>query len=448
MHRTLCPGLFAAKLAAIVLFLAFAISFPLAAQNADKPDSEGVIGNTAPLVSLTFNGLSHFSEAQALEVSALHVGQIVGKDDFKAAADRVAQSGGFDRVAYRFSSGPTGVTLQFDLVETSRLISCVFENFVWFSDDEIAQAVEPTVPLYTNRTIPANGPSLNQMTDALDALLQSESIPGAVQRISMGTGAGDVTRISFRVNGVTEPVTAVSFPGADGGHIGDLQGASFGLIGQDYSMVDTEQFVGFTLGAYYRHRGYFRIQFGEPRARLVDAAGGAPYKVAVTIPVSEGPVYLWGGQTWTGNQAIKSGDLDKMLAMAPKQVADGDALDAGIAAIRKAYAAHGYIDTAIQRQDHFDDDARVMNSDFSIVEGVQYHMGHVTFTGVADSQAKKLTSEWQLKPGDIYDGTYFETTFLKKASFPVSSGKRNANVNVVLKRNPQTATVDVTFIVR
>lgn len=436
MKPSTSRGLFAAKLAIHFLLL---LHFGLAAQTNTF--------NKTRLVNLKFNGLSHFTDSQAAAASGLHVGQSVGVDDLNGAANKLAQSGGFTHVAYRYSTDATGIAVQFDLSENQNLLPCIFDNFVWFSDDEIDQALRKSVPLY-GKTVPEDGPTMDQISSALRGLLQSKSIPGDVEKLPLGAIGGSVQAMIFRVAGVSIHVKAVSFTGGSSHSVPELKSTLGQLVDQSYSNSDIQAFAETALVPIYRHHGFFRVTFGRATPTIQNSQSPGEVQVALSIPIQEGQQYSWGGAQWTGNQILKSEDLDRLLGMKPNEIADGDKITAGLQAVANAYSVQGYIDAAVQRHENIDDAALLVSYDVAIAEGIQYHMGQITFVGVPDSASKRLTGEWQLKPGAVYDGTYFQTQFMKKASWPGLYGNEGAKIGMALKRNPQTARVDVTITVR
>jgi outer membrane protein assembly factor BamA len=396
------------------------------------------------LVNLRFTGLSHFTNEQADEVAGLRQGQMVTPGDLQSSAGRLAQSGGFASVNFKYSTNAAGMSAEFTVAEVQNLLPCVFDNFVWFSDDEIGQALRKSVPLYGG-AVPEGGPSMDQISDALRALLQSKSIPGDVQRVAVAQLGGPVSAMSFRVTGVSVSIRTLSFPGANEVHDSDLQKAAAQELGRDYFVSEVETFDQVALVPVYRHEGYYRASFGVPTPKVQDSTTPGTTAVSVTIPVKEGAQYSWDAAHWSGNQAISSSDLDHLLGMTSKEIADADKIDLGLSAITKAYGTEGYIDAAINPRENIDDANLLVSYDVAVKEGVQYHMGQVTFAGVSDKDAQKLASQWQLKPGAVYNNDYALSDFMKKSSWPKPPNGKPPVIKLVLKRNPQTATVDVTL---
>src|SRR5258708_27515743 len=72
-----------------------------------------------PIESLTVEGLKNYSQAQALAVAGLKVGQLAGTQEFEAARDRLLATGVFETAGYPFapSAGSNGHSATFPRVE-------------------------------------------------------------------------------------------------------------------------------------------------------------------------------------------------------------------------------------------------------------------------------------------------------------------------------------------
>src|SRR2546426_7734359 len=61
------------------------------------------------IAQIKFEGLRKYSEAQMDELSGLHPGDVAGREDLQAAADRLAQSRFFTKVSHQFQNRGEGV---------------------------------------------------------------------------------------------------------------------------------------------------------------------------------------------------------------------------------------------------------------------------------------------------------------------------------------------------
>ena len=78
-----------------------------------------------------------------------------------------------------------------------------------------------------------------------------------------------------------------------------------------------------------------RASFGAPVAKPASNAGCEG--VDLTIPVTEGPLYLWAKAEWSANQVLSPKELDDALGMKPGEAANGKKFDKGLMEVQKAY---------------------------------------------------------------------------------------------------------------
>jgi outer membrane protein assembly factor BamA len=356
------------------------------------------------LAAVHFTGLSEITEQQAAVATGLHTGDSVTPAQIGEIQFRLAGSGVFESVVYRYTTHADDLTTYFELKESQNSLPFVFDNFVWFSRDEIDQALRKAVPLYSDRA-PIKGTTHQEILDTLVALLHSKGVDGTVEEIAFSPRPGEpLNTLLFQVKGFPMPVRSVKFPGASGLAEAQLVAASAEILGKDYSISRWTDHASYRLYALYRRNGYLRVRFGKPvGSTMGNSNGGSPVEVAVTIPVEEGFQYSWEKATWAGNRQLPSAELDRLLDMKAKEVANQDKIDAGIAAIEREYLSRGYIEVALNPRPILHDTERLANYDFSVDEGAQYRMGQVHFSGVPDAAAQKLAKNWKLKPGDFFD---------------------------------------------
>src|SRR5256886_16317233 len=90
-------------------------------------------------------GLKRLNAQQVIDLSGLKVGDITKRDAIDAAAQKLIDSGLFKKLGYRLSIKGNEAFVTFDVEEAARNLPVVFENFVWFSEQEIARAIRQDV---------------------------------------------------------------------------------------------------------------------------------------------------------------------------------------------------------------------------------------------------------------------------------------------------------------
>jgi outer membrane protein assembly factor BamA len=399
------------------------------------------------LAAVKFDGLIRFTNEQASEAIALHPGDPVDPARLAAAADVLAKSGAFDDVNYRYSSDKGTITAEFRLVETQKMLPCFFDNFVWFSDEQLDRTLRKRVPFYAGG-VPESGETVKQVIAALREMLRANGIAGDVEEIPSAVIGKGVMGFRFRVTGIAMPIRSAAFPGASAVSEKDLVGASTEVIDQDFSLNLVTTFASAGLLPIYRRRGYLRARFEHPQGRIIGAPTDLSHpEIALVLPVVEGQEFRWEKAEWAGNHEFSSEDLDRVLGMKPREVANQEKIEAGLAAVKKAYSHRGFVDASVEPQVILEDASQLASWDITIHEGIQYRMGQLHVDSLNERVAKKLAAGFALKSGDVYDGNYLPD-FIQKVAAPelLKNGVANMRSSMKIERDKQKAIIDLYLI--
>lgn len=407
--------------------------------------SPGRAQQPVTLRRIEFVGLKRLTPQQVINASGLKVGDRVTRDAIDAAADKLVQSGLFRRLGYKLRTTGNEATVIFEVEESAKGLPVVFENFVWFTEEEILAAIKADLPYY-NGTSPAAGPTPDKIAAALQKLLNRKDIPGQVE--SLPNVTKDRQELVFSIKGTRIPVCALHFPGASAIPEHELIKTSQPVLKTDYSKKDIDAFTASTLVPFYRHLGHLRVQFDPLTVTPTNSpqcAGG----VEVTIPVAEGPRYQWAGSVWDGNDKLTVTELATALGMNPGDLADATRIDNGLKKVREAYGHRGYLSAEVKESAEFDDGASRVKYRFNIIEGSRYFMGKLIISGLAAEDAEQLRAKWTLGTNAVFDDSYveiFRQTGLRE--FIIKLGQRSpggsrVKAEVETRPNAQTQTVDV-----
>ena len=358
-----------------------------------------------------FKGLERVSEAEALEKSALQVGQTVSIDDVDAAANRLLASGLFEKLSYSVKGKTDKAVVTFTVVEQKSSMAVAFDNFVWFTEEELRAAVKRRVPTFDG-TAPAAGGVTDQIKQALEDLLRERKIDGTVEYTLSSDDSGRRVEHLYTVRGPELRVCKLSFVGARAVPEETLRLKSGGILDNDYSRAYVAGFAEANLLPLYHERGYLRASFSPPKAKPENSAD-CEKGVAVTMYVDEGSIYVWDKAVWSGAAALNQQELDAALGMKAREVANRVKIDKGLAAVRKAYGRKGYLDARLRAAPDFDEENRSVAFRLQVEEGAQYHMGDVTVEGLDEVNANNLRGRWRLLHGDAFDEGYPDE-FMKK----------------------------------
>jgi len=386
-----------------LLFLLTAAACPLLAQTADNV--------TASLREVRIEGQKHLSEAQIVSITGLTVGSEIGRADLQAAADKLTQTGLFDKISYHFETR-TGVVVTYQVQESPR-VPTYFDNIPWFADSELNDAIRKKLP-YFDGTLPEGGGAVDQAADAIKELIASHGLQVTLQHEVTGNPDGDGKIQMFRVEGPSLRIEKLEF--GDAGLLTSkaVQQHLEEIVGKPYSRMAIDLFLTEAIRPVYLAKGCLHPKLGPPEIRLTGNPNlKLPEQVPVFVPVDPGPIYKWKEVHWTGNATVSEFTLSSDVGLKPGEVADGMKIEAGWDRIREEFAHHGYLDAKVDPVATFDEAAHTVSYQVAIHEGKQYRFGKMVLTGLSMAAEKKLHAAWPIPPGEIFDKIKYEEFLMK-----------------------------------
>jgi outer membrane translocation and assembly module TamA len=282
-------------------------------------------------------------------------------------------------------------------------IPCVFDNFVWFKDQEIIDEIRKDLPSFDG-SAPEAGEPIDKILGALKRMLKSKKLPSEVEyTFFSGDGYQYRPEHIFTARDAKIPVCKLVFQNSPPQLETELQQAAMALVNKDYSKVITRSFIQGTAIQVYRKYGYLRASASIQSAEIDQSCKN---NIVVRIAAEPGIAYLWDKAVWTGAQAISAQSLNSAIELKPGDVADGLKIDTALRAAYIVYQKLGRVEAQIVAKPVFDDANKRFALEVAITEGPQFRMGNFTVKGVAEKDALRLKERWMLKPGDIYDGAY------------------------------------------
>jgi outer membrane protein assembly factor BamA len=408
--------------------------FPAAFAQAPNTDGNG------KLESVNVTGSAKYRSDQIAPETGLSVGTTITKFDLQRGADRLAQLGLFASVQYRFATEDTGVRAEYQVTDAPTL-PVLFDNFPWFTDDELIAALKKGVPLFDG-TAPQRGSILNEMSSTLELLLGTRGVNSTVSIALTTAPTTDAQVMQFHVEHAGMNIASVEFtdPLAQGDR--GVQQRLADVVGQQFSRTLVELFEFEQVRPVYLSHAFLRVRFGVPVARITGSGAGA--RVAVSAPVEPGVAFAWNGVVWSGNASIASAILNGIIALKPGDPADGMKLESMWDGVRDEYTRRGYLDVNLVAAPHFDDSAKRVTYAVSITEGLMYHMGKLVLTGLSIEGERRIRAAWGIAQGAVFNKEIYEqfaNTGVKQAfiGLPFHYEK----VGRFLQEDPNSGSVDV-----
>lgn len=386
-----------------------------------------------PIEAVHVTGHKRYSAEQVVRVSGLVPGKSVSVAELDGVITRMAATGLFANVGYKYGPDATGsrLVVTFEIEEPEWKVPVLFDNFVWFSDDQLHAALSQDVPTFDG-TLPQTDGIHTLVVDSLQRFLKTQGHDRPVEFLTYTHVRTKTLKYLFKVTDPTLLVCALKLEGASPAWATRFAPAVAAQVGRAYSRVSLEGLTIGELEGTYRSRGRLDAVTGDAVVRLNDGCQG----VSVTVPITEGDEYIWDRTIWSGNMAVSTQDLDRLLGVKSGAPAETAVLDPGLSAVRGAYGKIGHVQAQLTATPRGDKTTRRANLDIHVTEGPQFRMGTLQLDGLTDADAANLTKRWKLKPGQIFDASYLDE-FRRDELLPVQKQRR------LMMRGP-IATADVT----
>lgn len=390
------------------------------AHAAGETDGEQISEAARKLIAVKVTGTTRFSQEDILAASGLQLGVIAGDEDFKKAARRLGDSGAFSDVGYSFSYSGAGTKLEFQVVEADKFLPAHFEDFVWFSEEDMRKRLKQHVPLFHGE-LPNSGRLRDEVSDVLQAMLVEVGVPGIVNYTRFSPTGGPAESVVYSVANVIIRVRNVEFTGAGEGELAQLQSAAQRLPDRQYSRTRFSALVEKQFLPVFHAKGYLKASFGPPQPSVVkeplEEGAGLPKNltlVDIKLEAHPGQQYKLSRLEWAGNKAIPTETLQPMVRARVGEPANTVQLANNLGSVKTLYGSKGYVAASIKTEADFDDAASTVALRVNINEDSVYHMGDLEFRGVDNSLTAKLRSLWKIRAGEVYDATYIND-FLPEA---------------------------------
>jgi outer membrane protein insertion porin family len=396
---------------------------------------------TFKLLAIRIAGSTRYTPQEILGETGLQIGQQVSEADFQKASALLGETGMFGDISYHFEYSDAGATLDFQLSDNPQLVPARFENFVWFSDQELAEKLHQRVPLFRGQ-LPLNGTLPDLVSDALQALLIERHVAGKADYLRSAVQDGPVTAIEFTAEGPHIVIRSLEFTGAPSDQLKLLQQAAKALSRQQYLRSAMQPLVDKEFLPMFLAHGYLKAAFGLAQPKVVEESAEGTL-VDLILAVEPGPQYNFAGTQWSGNKTFPAEKLDPLLTLQKGQPADAVQLEEDLTAVRHLYETKGYMAAEIKPLPQIDDLQRTVTYQLQVQEGDLYHMGEFDAHGLDTPTSKRLALAWKLAEGDVYDASYPETYLhsLRATTINLAQWK----VKILQNIDNREKTVDITF---
>jgi outer membrane protein insertion porin family len=227
----------------------------------------------------------------------------------------------------------------------------------------------------------------------------------------------------------------------------EIQSKERGTLSRPVVQADTARLV-----EVYRRSGRFDVRI-EPK--IIELPNN---RVDLVFEVSEGAKTGVKSIIFVGNQAyssyrlkdvIKTSTTGLLAFLQTGDIYDPDRVEADRELLRRFYLKHGYIDVQIvSAVGEYDPNLRGFVITFTIEEGQQYRFGTVDVQStIRQLDPALLRGRLRAYPGDVYNAEAVEKSVEDMTIEAAKQGFAFATVRPRAVRDPQTRTVNITFMV-
>jgi outer membrane protein assembly factor BamA len=417
-------------------FFAFANS--LSAQSTET--------GTAALHEVHADGQKILTEPQIVALTGLQSGTQVGRADLQSAADKLVACGLFAKVNYNFQTKGDGVSVTFHVEEGPRL-PAYFDNFPWFADSDLADAIRKKLPFFDG-TLPEGGTVMDQATEAVNDVLTTRGLHVTLEHQVLANPDGEGNVQSFHVEGAGIKIAKLDFSDPSLANSKVVQQHLAEIIGKPYSRMTIDLFLSEQIRPIYQKLGLLRAKLGPPEVHLTGNPNQKlPEEIPVFVPINPGTVYHWKSAQWSGNTVLSTFTLDSFIGLKAGDVADGMHIEGAWDRAREEYGHHGYLDAKVDPVAQYDDQAHTVSYHVNIEEKAPYKFRNMVVTGLSRTAETRLRQVWPITAGQAFDKTQYEEILTKLQIHPAQVfGDLPIHYDTVghwLQTEPTLGTVDV-----
>jgi outer membrane protein assembly factor BamA len=379
-----------------------------------------------PIISIEASGSERYKPAEIVAATRLKpdISKPIALDAVRDAAQKLVDSGVFSDVGYRHTAVTGGMDVQFTVKDKTadQFLPAVFENVVWLSDNELREELQKRVPLF-HGDIPLDGRLGDEVAEAVAAILKARNIDAHVTSAqSCLSGEKNCTR-NFSVDNIQIETARLNISGAPAEIVAEVQAAAKkNIIGKPYLRSQTDKLLAQLIRAACLKRGLLKPEIQDLTIAPSEHSGEG-VGVALSAQVVPGPAYRYEGQSWSGNTAISSAALEKMVHLYQHLPVDGAKLESDLENVRLQLALRGYMQARVTVQPEFDEMQGSVKYKFVVAQGPLFKMGKLDVSGFPEKVVDEVMTLWKLREGDPFDRSYVARFFQEPKILQMFGGK-------------------------
>src|ERR1035441_5971793 len=370
-----------------------------------------------PVMEIKVAGNERLAAAAVIAASGLRRGQMATRAELDAAAQKLADTGFFASVSYRYdpkaAGGVTGYALTFQVSEQPALAPVELD--IPGLDAERLWKQLKSADALIDKQMPNNDRALAYYKRAIEAVLRKSNHPEEIVMKNEADLQTHKMAIVLRPAHLRK-IPGIRFEGNAAIAEGGLQAAMAKVaIGQDYSERDFRRMLELNVRPLYEELGRLTVAF--PRVNM-NAAGDAA--VVVTAAIDEGPAWRLGKVALTGD-ALPLADMHEAARFAYGDPANWKQFMTTVDKMEQVLRRDGYITASSQPVRSFHDPTQIVDVTVQVKKGPLFRFGELHIEGLDTATQQRLARLWKLPKGAPMNQYYVDDFF--RSVLPSLRGK-------------------------
>ncbi len=390
---------------------------------------------------LVFQNPGPYTQQQLEAVADLKPGIKIGTKEMGEAAQRLMDTGAFKDLETTVDGPSTGISVVFKLKpdNPATFLPVRYVNLVWFTDDERESGLRQRVPLYTGR-IPAAGTMQTSIQTALNQMLAAKGVTTNIETEQRSTSSDNPSPVVVFQAATPVVLQNIRLAGITADFTQNETIVARALVGKPYTAGSDAELTSVLLRP-MRNAGYIEARIdGLQHTPSAIENNRATVIISGTVVPGE-PVHV-GNIRWDGTPIFSTADFTRTVKLHPGDIASAYQLEETIRPITEAYLSRGYMDAVIVPTFTLDKTTHIADYWIQVTPGEVYRVGNISAAGLSPQDRARFDADWKLKPGDIYDGTYW-AKFTNKDTKPAWLAPYNGALGA--SADPAKHTVDLTL---
>lgn len=368
----------------------------------------------------------------------------------------------FEDLTVKSRQGETGLVVIFEVRERALVRAIEYEGMNSFKESDV---LEKFRDMRVGMTVdsPFDPSKMPKARRAFRSLLDENGKPLGRVEVEVEEITSSSVKVLFRVD--EGPKVRIGKIGFEGNTVlGDKELRSALELNKERSPITVfkgsdkyikeklEYDIQVNMLEKYRAIGYIQAKAGEPVVEIVEAPRGpflglrkTKQQYYVTIPIEEGEEHYCGKLEIEGAENFSPEVLSILYGVVEGEILDYVSLKESNASVKKLYSTRGFLDMEAIPQVEIKDD-KTVDITINIVEGKQYIVDEIEFSGNTRTRDKVLRREMFIEEQQPFNGTFLEHSIIRLNQLGFFERIEEEHYEVIKK--PDEGSADVTVAIK